>query len=61
MESKSLALDSLALYSSLGAMFIPFLDRSMEIALDSLRPTYPMCVIEVSWPRVDEYVYGSCS
>lgn len=48
MESKALAMDSVALYSPLGEMFIPFLDRSMAIALDALRPTYPMCVIEVS-------------
>lgn len=48
MESKSLALDSLALYSPLGEMFAPFLDRSMELALDAIRPTYPICVIEVS-------------
>lgn len=50
MECKSLALDSLALYSPLGQMFLPFLDRSMEVALEALKPSYPLCVIEVSHP-----------
>lgn len=48
MESKALAMDSLALYCSLGDLFMPFLDRSMDVALDGLRPSYPMSVIEVS-------------
>jgi hypothetical protein len=60
MESKSLALDSLALYSPLGEMFAPFLDRSMELALDALRPTYPICVVEVSLSPDRPVVHWNC-
>lgn len=51
MECKALALDSLALYAPLGEPFVPFLDKSMEVALDALQPSYSETVIEVS-PQV---------
>lgn len=47
-DDKAIALESLAGYTRLGALYAPYLEESMQIALDGLRPTYSVMVMEVS-------------
>lgn len=47
-EEKALAIESLTLYTHLGALYAPYLDQAMQVALDGLRPRYSVMVMEVS-------------